>query len=109
MLGRWLRTSWGTASACSRESRSKSNLTFLRFKLLGVTGTPPTAFSCRLLLASSFQKTKDWESYGAIVANKDNVAEVIELLRQGQYERTVVLVNRYTTPEKADVGGSIRL
>lgn len=49
----------------------------------------------RVALTSSFLKTKDWETYGALVANKDNVAEAIELLRQGKYERTVVLVNRY--------------
>ena len=49
----------------------------------------------RVALTSSFLRTKDWEPYGALVAKKDNVAEAIELLRQGQYERTVVLVNRY--------------
>lgn len=49
----------------------------------------------RVALTSSFLKTKDWETYGAVIANKDNVAETIESLRQGQYERTIVLVNRY--------------
>jgi replicative superfamily II helicase len=49
----------------------------------------------RVALVSSFLRTKDWESYGALVANKDNVTQAIESLRQGQYERTVVLVNRY--------------
>ena len=42
----------------------------------------------RVALASSFQKTKDWESYGGTVAKKDNLSEVIERLHQGQYENT---------------------
>lgn len=46
-------------------------------------------------LASSFARTKDWESYGAVVANRDTVSEVLEELREGEYEKTVVLVNRY--------------
>jgi replicative superfamily II helicase len=46
-------------------------------------------------LASSFARTKDWEAYGAIVANRDTVSDVLEELREGEYEKTVVLVNRY--------------
>lgn len=46
-------------------------------------------------LAPSFPKTKDWEAYGAVVAGKETVSEVIEDLRKGSYERTVVLANRY--------------
>ncbi|TCK68446.1 DEAD/DEAH box helicase family protein [Acidipila rosea] len=46
-------------------------------------------------LASSFARTKDWEAYGAIVANRDTVSNVLEELREGEYEKTVVLVNRY--------------
>lgn len=46
-------------------------------------------------LVSSFARTKDWESYGALIANTESVAEAIELLQDGKFERTVVLVNRY--------------
>jgi replicative superfamily II helicase len=46
-------------------------------------------------LAPGFNWTKDWEKYGAVVANKSNVAESIDLLRQGKFDKTVVLVNRY--------------
>lgn len=46
-------------------------------------------------LAMAFARVKDWESYGAKVADKDSVGEVIEGLREGKYETTVVLVNRY--------------
>jgi len=46
-------------------------------------------------LATAFARVKDWESYGAKVADKDSVGEVIEGLREGKYETTVVLVNRY--------------
>ena len=46
-------------------------------------------------LATAFARVKDWESYGAIVADNDSVGEVIDNLRKGGYEKTVVLVNRY--------------
>lgn len=46
-------------------------------------------------IAPGFNWTKDWEKCGALVANKDNVAQSIELLRQGHYDETIVLVNRY--------------
>ncbi|TQF08319.1 DEAD/DEAH box helicase, partial [Myxococcus llanfairpwllgwyngyllgogerychwyrndrobwllllantysiliogogogochensis] len=46
-------------------------------------------------LATAFARVKDWESYGATVADKDSVGGVIEGLREGEYEKTVVLVNRY--------------
>ncbi len=46
-------------------------------------------------LSSSFARTKDWEYYGAVVANRDTVSEVLDELREGEYEKTVVLVNRY--------------
>lgn len=46
-------------------------------------------------LAPSFKGTKDWAAYGASVANKDTLAEAIESLRQGQFDKAIVLVNRY--------------
>ena len=46
-------------------------------------------------LATAFARVKDWESYGATVADKDSVGGAIEGLREGEYEKTVVLVNRY--------------
>ena len=46
-------------------------------------------------LATAFARVKDWEAYGAIVANKGSVGEVIDNLRKGEYEKTVVLVNSY--------------
>jgi replicative superfamily II helicase len=46
-------------------------------------------------LVPSFQKTKDWETYGADVANTDTVSDIIEELRKGNFKKTVVLVNRY--------------
>jgi replicative superfamily II helicase len=46
-------------------------------------------------LASGFLWTKDWEKLGAIVANKDTVNACIDSLRRGDFEKTVVLVNRY--------------
>jgi replicative superfamily II helicase len=46
-------------------------------------------------LSPGFAWTKDWESYGAIVANKDNVAASLDVLRKGQYDKAIVLANRY--------------
>ena len=46
-------------------------------------------------LVPSFNRTKDWESYGAIIANKETVSDIIDGLKRGEFERAVVLVNRY--------------
>lgn len=46
-------------------------------------------------LAPSFTRTKDWEAYGAIVAKKDTVSGIIDGLKRGEFEKAVVLVNRY--------------
>lgn len=46
-------------------------------------------------LAPSFLRTKDWEKYGAFVSDKVSVSGSIESLRQGKYDTTFVLVNRY--------------
>lgn len=46
-------------------------------------------------LAPGFAWTKDWEAYGALIANKDSVAEAIDRLRKEQYDKAVVLANRY--------------
>jgi replicative superfamily II helicase len=46
-------------------------------------------------LTPSFARTKDWEAYGAIVAKKETVSQFIDELRKGNYEKAVVLANRY--------------
>lgn len=46
-------------------------------------------------LSPSFAQTKDWKSYGSFVADKDTLAASVQTLKQGNYEQTVVLVNRY--------------
>lgn len=46
-------------------------------------------------LIPSFNRTKDWEAYGAIIAKKDTVSEIIDGLKRGEFEKAVVLVNRY--------------
>ena len=46
-------------------------------------------------LGPSFNRTKDWEKYGAIIATKDTVGNIIDALKQGGFEKAVVLVNRY--------------
>ncbi|MFL5663386.1 MAG: DEAD/DEAH box helicase [Ktedonobacteraceae bacterium] len=46
-------------------------------------------------LVSSFDHTKDWKKCGATVADKATVGLVLEKLQLGNFEPTVVLVNRY--------------
>jgi Rad3-related DNA helicase len=46
-------------------------------------------------LTPSFNRTKDWEAYGAIVAKKETVASLIDGLKKGQFDKTIVLANRY--------------
>jgi replicative superfamily II helicase len=46
-------------------------------------------------LVPSFAKSKAWEVYGSLVATKDTVSEAIDRLRNGGYEKPLVLVNRY--------------
>lgn len=48
-----------------------------------------------VVLTPSFPRTKDWEAYGAVVAKRETVSEVIDKLRKGQYEKPIVLANRY--------------
>ncbi len=59
-------------------------------------GTPkPNRRFGVVALAPSFNRTKDWEAYGAVVANKDTVSNIIDGLKKGECEKAVVLVNRY--------------
>lgn len=46
-------------------------------------------------LVPGFSWTKDWENYGAVVARKETVAAAIDGLLEGNYEKAIVLANRY--------------
>ena len=46
-------------------------------------------------LVPSFARTKDWQAHGALVADKDTVWDAVDALKDGKFEKTVVLVNRY--------------
>ncbi|MEW9673523.1 DEAD/DEAH box helicase family protein [Ammoniphilus sp. 3BR4] len=46
-------------------------------------------------LVPSFNSTKDWQKYGAMVANKDTIVLEIEKLKSKDYEKTLVIANRY--------------
>jgi replicative superfamily II helicase len=46
-------------------------------------------------LVPSFARTKDWKDYGSIISDKDSVGDIVESLKKGEFENTVVLVNRY--------------
>jgi replicative superfamily II helicase len=46
-------------------------------------------------LVPSSGRTKDWGEYGASIANKQNIDKKIEDLKKGDYEKPLVIVNRY--------------
>ena len=46
-------------------------------------------------LVPSFTRTRDWKAYGAVVATRKDIDERIDELRKGQYEHSLVIVNRY--------------
>lgn len=59
-------------------------------------GAPmPARGSGVVTLVSSFANSRIWESYGAVVANKDTMIDIVENLRRREFENAVVLVNRY--------------
>lgn len=49
----------------------------------------------RVTLVPSFARAKPWEAKGAVVADGDKIGDVIDALKKGDYEKTVVLANRY--------------
>jgi replicative superfamily II helicase len=46
-------------------------------------------------LVSSFPNSRIWEACGAVIAKKETVADIIDSLRRREFEKAVVLVNRY--------------
>lgn len=59
-------------------------------------GTPNTKRQYGVVaLVPGFNWTKDWQAYGAIIAKKDTVAADLDILRDGTFDKAIVLVNRY--------------
>lgn len=48
-----------------------------------------------VVLTPSFKRTRDWEKYGASVADTDTIDQEVTRLRQGEYADTLVTANRY--------------
>jgi replicative superfamily II helicase len=46
-------------------------------------------------LTPSFARTRVWEDKGALVADRDTIEGAVNALSRGEFEKTVVLVNRY--------------
>jgi len=46
-------------------------------------------------LTPSFARSQSWSDGGALVATRDTIEDVVNALRRGEFEKTVVLVNRY--------------
>lgn len=49
----------------------------------------------RVALVASFERAKPWKAGGATVADTDNIGHLIDALSKGEFDDTVVLVNRY--------------
>ncbi|SEP93153.1 DEAD/DEAH box helicase [Nitrosomonas ureae] len=48
-----------------------------------------------VLLTPSFNRNKQYQSIGAVIANSDDIFERVKELKNGSYESAVVFVNRY--------------
>jgi replicative superfamily II helicase len=48
-----------------------------------------------VVLANSFARTKDWEAYGCKVVNKDDIYVHLHLLRNGKFDKPLIIANRY--------------
>jgi hypothetical protein len=46
-------------------------------------------------LTPSFALSKAWEANGSLVAGRDTIEDAVNALKRGEYEKTVVLANRY--------------
>lgn len=67
-----------------------------REEIVALLGKPSTKRKFGVVaLAPSFARTKDWEKYGAIVADTASVGAIVDSLKTGDFEKTIVLVNRY--------------
>ncbi|MEM5786241.1 MAG: helicase C-terminal domain-containing protein, partial [Syntrophobacteraceae bacterium] len=67
-----------------------------RTEMVNLFGLPnPSRKSGIVALVPSFNYTKDWEKYGARIANKETVGQILNDLQQGKFGQSVVLVNRY--------------
>lgn len=67
-----------------------------RAKIVSLFGTSDLGRKYGVVaLVPSFNGARDWKQYGATVAEKETVGSILGQLQQGNFERTVVLVNRY--------------
>ena len=46
-------------------------------------------------ITSSFERSKGWKNWGAVVCDRSNINKQIERLRSGEFSDTIVAVNRY--------------
>lgn len=66
-----------------------------RMETVNIFSTRKTPNFGIVVLVASFNSAKDWEKYGATIANRDTVGQVIDDLKHGKFYKPVVLVNRY--------------
>lgn len=46
-------------------------------------------------LVPSFARTGDWKAHGAVIADSDTVEDAVAALKRAEFEKALVLVNRY--------------
>lgn len=66
-----------------------------RETMVKLLGTPRGNKFGVVALVPGFKNTKDWEQYGAKIANKKNIVSEIKNLKDKKFGKTLVISNRY--------------
>ena len=67
-----------------------------RDRIVGGYGKPNSGRTFGfVVLAPSFARSKAWADTGSLVADRDTIENAVDTLNRGEFEKTVVLVNRY--------------
>lgn len=66
-----------------------------RMELVNIFAMPKTRKFGIVALVPSFNLTKDWEKYGATIAKRDTIIDEIDSLKEKNFEKTLVIANRY--------------
>lgn len=69
--------------------------TLNRTEIVNVFAKPQKRKFGTVALVPSFNSTKDWEKYGASIATADTIVDEIEKLKEKNFNKTLVIVNRY--------------
>ncbi|ALZ59322.1 Type III restriction enzyme, res subunit [Bacillus cereus] len=66
-----------------------------RGEIVSIFGKPRQNKFGIVALVPSFKSIQDWESYGSVIAKRDNIVSEINKLKEKKFGKTLVIVNRY--------------